>query len=106
MLGGKELTHGADVTYAVGTAYSNVFKTDIVYGVNDENGDIIFTGVMINIPENKAALTSKLTVRSFVKVGCSYFYGDTHEDSIYDAAKHLGDTDSEYVKKIIDICES
>ncbi len=106
ILGGKELTHGTDVTYVTGVSYNNALKTDIIYGVNEENGDISFTGVMINIPENKAALTTKLTVRSFVKVGCSYFYGDTHEDSIYDAAKRLGNTDSEYVKKIIDICES
>ncbi|MBQ8758662.1 MAG: hypothetical protein IJZ20_03120, partial [Clostridia bacterium] len=78
-------THDTSVTYVTGTAYSNVSGTDIIYGVNGENGDITFTGVLTGIPENKAALTSKLTVRSYIKVGCSYFYGEAHEDSIYEA---------------------
>lgn len=105
LLGDKELTHDCGVTYVTGTSYNNVKKTDTIYALDSETGDVTFTAVLIGTPETKEGYTSEFVVRSYVKVGASYFYGDTHSDSIYEAAKRLGETDSEYIKNVIKVCE-
>ena len=105
LLGDKELTHDCGVTYVTGTSYNNVKKTDTIYALDSETGDVTFTAVLIGTPETKEGYTSEFVVRSYVKVGASYFYGDTHSDSIYETAKRLGETDSEYIKNVIKVCE-
>ena len=101
----KNLTHNSDVLYVSGAAYNNVTKKDIIYNVDSEIGDIMFTAVLTNIPETKEGFMTTFVVRSYVKVGSSYFYGDVHSDSVYEAAKRYGETDNEYIKNIIRICE-
>ena len=107
VLGDKELTHEVDVPYVTGVAYNNVNQIDLIYDINVQNGSITFTGVLTNAPETKQGFTTEFAVRSYVRIGYSFFYGETHYDSIYRAAKRLAGTDreSEYVKNLIAICE-
>lgn len=105
LLADKELTHNSDVMYVTGASYNNVANKDIIYGIDSETGDVTFTAVLTHIPENKASFMTKFAVRSYVKVGSSYFYGEMHRDSIYEVAKRLGESDNEYIKKIIQMCE-
>lgn len=104
-LDGKELTHSSDVRFAVGKAYHNLSDLDVLYDLNDE-GTAEYTVVLYGMPDTKIGYTTVLAVRSYVRYGRSYFYGNTHTDSIYALAKRSNITDNPFIDHIIAISES
>ena len=79
-----------DARYANGVAYKADGSTDIQYAVHT-NGDIDFTGLMINIPLSER--TTELCVRTYIKIDINgeskTFYGDTMTVTLRGAAAAL-----------------
>jgi len=103
VLAGRELTHETGAKYVTGTSYNNALDVDITYAINGD--DITFTCVPVDLPETKAAYKTNLAIRGYVKVGCTYYYGNTYVDSYYEAAKRLDDGANDFIKGIIELCE-
>ena len=51
----------------------------------DELG-FYFTGVLVNVPENAKAYTSKIVCRTYVKISENYMYGEPVAKSVYEVA--------------------
>ena len=63
---------------------------------------------MMGIPDNKTAYTTKIIARSYVKIGNSYFYGNTHTDSLYDVVSRMDEAliaDFPYLQNVIETVE-
>ncbi len=104
-LEGKELTHSSGARFVIGKAYHNLSKLDVLYELTDED-NAVFTAVLMGVPDTKVGYTTVFAVRSYVRYGRSYFYGNTHIDSLYALAKRSNMTDNAYVKHIIEVSES
>lgn len=106
LIGDNELTFDSGVKYVYGKAYDNTASLDKVF--RDTDTGVIFTGVMMGIPDNKTAYTTKIIARSYVKIGNSYFYGNTHTDSLYDVVSRMDEAliaDFPYLQNVINTVE-
>ncbi len=87
-LEGSELTFETDVKFVQGKAFvkeGEDITTDYVYAIDDAVTS--FAGVLIDIPESKAAYKAYLTFRPYLKTGESVYYGEPVSMSLYEAAK-------------------
>lgn len=101
VLADGERVDNAAVTNAYGVKYissANYVKNtkDIIYALDDSsipaalskgNGGVYFSAVATNIPTDH--YHTVLVVRPFVKLGSVYYYGETYEKSLYDAAVEM-----------------
>ena len=107
LLGANALTFDCGVNFVYGKAYSRADVIDKIAGLEGEN--FLFNGVVIGIPDTKAAYTQNFVVRSYVKIGDSYYYGAARTCSLYEAVKALDAgivASYPYLQNVIDTVEA
>ena len=99
-----------DGTYVYGVAYKPSANTDILYDISEDGSEVLFSGVLVGVPESKENYTETLYARPYVKYGDLCFYGEAKGMSLYEAAKAIkaseGYVETEYVERIIAVCEA
>lgn len=102
------LVLGADGV-ACGAAFSKADGVHKVYDITDT--DEIFTAALVNIPENKASLETKLVFRPYVKLSDGkVMYGAKTQRSVLDVAKSIAydsnaDEEAKAVaNRVLEIC--
>ena len=91
----SEIAYVSAANYIKGTDTSIIYCDDkeeakSLFGDKAIDADgIYFTGVYVGIPETAEAYTMKITGRSYIKIGGTYYYGTPVTKSVYDVALAL-----------------
>jgi hypothetical protein len=95
---------------ACGAAFSKADGVHTVYDITDT--DEIFTAALVNIPENKASLETKLVFRPYVKLSDGkVMYGAKTQRSVLDVANSIAydsnaDEEAKAVaNRVLEICD-
>lgn len=96
-------TTASGVTFICGTSYD---KETEINRFGDGDDGYAFNLVLIGFL-NKSQYTEKLSVRPYVRLGGTYFYGNVQSQDAYTVAKTLDESGktNDYVKSIIKACE-
>ena len=108
LLGNTPLTAECGKPFVKHVNYKEGDGIDEVFGVVDDGATYRFSAVLYDFPKTKESYTTSVVIRSYVKVGDVYFYGDVLTDTVYDAAKRIpGEMVDEtpFLAEIISLCE-
>ncbi len=73
--------------FVYGAAYDREDGTDIIYNTDASTGNVDYTGVVVDIPEEQYG--TFLIARSYIRIGMNYYYGSSVTSTVNTAPGYI-----------------